>query len=208
MGGTEAGARPDWQLRPAARSRGTTMTRRWLTAGAVLAAMVLVLAQPQLAAADMHWLAYYPGAVIDWYDGPYPFLWNWQNIHWPSRNSFFTYGLGSGTYKVYYPTYDASGKYYYLTPKAGVPVEDTTALLEVRVPVSDADIWFQGERTSATGAVRLFRTPVLVPGRSYSYELMALWGDGGRDVKEVRRVPIKAGDRVTVDFRVPAAPEK
>jgi uncharacterized protein (TIGR03000 family) len=184
------------------------MTRRWLGAGAVLAAAFLILAQPQRAAADQHWLAYYPGAIIDWYDGPYPFLWSWQNVHWPARDTFFTYGIGGGTYKVYYPTPDASGKYYYLTPKAGVPVEDTTALLEIKVPSADSDVWFQGERTSHTGVLRQFKSPPLVPGRTYTYDVMALWGDGGRDTKEVRKVPVKAGDRITVDFTVPAAPPK
>ena len=43
------------------------MTRRRLTAGAaVAAAALLMLARPQRAAADMHWMAYYPGATIDW----------------------------------------------------------------------------------------------------------------------------------------------
>src|SRR5690348_5468587 len=117
-----------------------------------------------------------------------------------------TYGIGRGTNKVYSPTPEASGKYYYLTPKAGVPIEDTTALIEVKLPAADADLWFQGERTTHTGVLRQFKSPPLVPGRSYTYEIMALWGDGGRDTKEVRRVPVHAGDRLTVDFTVPAVP--
>src|SRR5690349_13796012 len=115
------------------------MTRRRLAAGAAVAAVLLILARPQRAAADMHWIAYYPGAVINWYDGPYPWLWSWQNAHWPAKDAFMTYGIGNGTYKVYYPTPEASGKYYYLTPKAGVAIEDTTAVIEVKLPDSSAD---------------------------------------------------------------------
>ncbi len=180
------------------------MTRRWPAAGAVLAAALLILARPQKAAADMYWLAYYPGATIDWYEGPFPFLQSWPNVHWPSRDSYFTYGVGNGTYKVYYPTPDASGKYYYLTPKAGIPVEDTTALIEVKLPASDADVWFQGQRTGHTGVVRTFRSPPLVVGRKYTYDVMALWGDGVVSTKEVRKVRVKAGDRLIVDFTAPA----
>ena len=182
------------------------MMRRRLAGGAAVAAAVLILAAPQRAAADMHWLAYYPGAVIDWYDGPYPWLWSWPNVHWPARDSFFTYGIGNGTYKVYYPTPDAAGKYYYLTPKAGIPVEDTTALIEVKLPASDADVWFQGERTGRSGTVRQFRSPPLVAGRSYTYDILALWGSGGATSKELRHVSVRAGDRITVDFTGPAPP--
>src|SRR5689334_16096918 len=135
MGGTEAGARRGRRPRPAEHTRGATMTRRCLAAGAALAA-ALLLAQPQRAAADMHWLAYSPGAHIDWYQGPYPFLWSWQNLHWPARDTFMTYGIGEGTYKVYYPTPNGTGKYFYLTPKAGIVREDTSAVIEVTLPAS------------------------------------------------------------------------
>lgn len=183
------------------------MTRRWLTASGALAAALLLLAQPQKAAADMHWLAYYPGAVINWYEGPYPFLWSWQNVHRPARDTYYTYGLGRGTYQVYYPTPDASGKYYYITPKAGAAAEETTALLEVKLPASDADVWFQGVRTGQTGSVRQFQTPPLVIGRSYTYDVLAVWGEGGRDAKQTRKVSVKAGDRLTIDFTAPPPPK-
>jgi uncharacterized protein (TIGR03000 family) len=180
------------------------MTRRWLAAGAAVVAALLILASPQRAAADMHWINYYPGATINWYEGPFPWLWSWQNQHYPARDSFRTYNIGNGTYKVYYPTPTATGKYYYLTPKAGIPMEDTTALIEVKLPESDADIWFQGERTSRVGIVRTFRTPPLVVGRSYTYDVLALWGQGAASTKEMRKVSVKSGDRLVVDFTAPA----
>jgi uncharacterized protein (TIGR03000 family) len=179
------------------------MTRRWLAAGAAVAAVFLILARPQRAAADMYWLNYYPGAVINWYEGPFPFMWSWQNANWPAKDAFLTYGIGNGTYKVHYPTPNASGRYYYLTPKAGVAIEDTTAVIEVKLPDSSADVWFQGERTSRTGPVRVFRTPPLVLGRSYTYDVLALWGEGSASTKELRKVPVRAGDRLTVDFTAP-----
>jgi uncharacterized protein (TIGR03000 family) len=182
------------------------MTRRWLAAGGVLAA-ALLLAQPQRAAADMHWLAYYPGATINWYQGPYPFMWSWQNLNWPARDTFFTYGIGEGTYKVYYPTPNGSGKYFYLTPKAGVSRDDTTAIIELTLPASDADVWFNHVRTSRTGVVRQYHTPPLVEGRDYVYDVMALWGSRLNE-KEVRKVRVRAGDRIIVDFTAPAEAPK
>jgi uncharacterized protein (TIGR03000 family) len=182
------------------------MTRRGLAAGAALAALLL-LARPQPAAADMHWLAYYPGATINWYEGPYPFFWSWQNMHWPARDSFMTYGIGEGTYKVYSPSPDANGKYYYLTPKAGVPREDTSALIELKLPSSDADVWFNGVRTGRTGLVRQFRTPPLVEGRDYTYDILALWGPQDQE-KQLRKVQVTAGASIRVDFTAPYTPPK
>jgi uncharacterized protein (TIGR03000 family) len=177
------------------------MFRRWLPAAALLAVAAL-LVQPGQAGA-FHFLAYYPGGIVNWYHGDYDFVSGWQNHHWPSSTSYFTYSIGQGTYKVYYPTPDASGKYYYYTPKAGVPVQETTALIEVKLPASDADLWFEGVRTTGTGTVRQFLSPPLVIGRKYRYEILALWQEGRREVKQSRFVTVEAGDRKTVDFTQP-----
>jgi uncharacterized protein (TIGR03000 family) len=152
----------------------------------------------------MYWIAYYPGATINWYYGPFPWLWSWPNAHYPARDAFMTYGIGNGTYKVYYPTPQGTGKYYYLTPKAGIAVEDTTAIIEVKLPDSSADVWFEGVRTGHTGAVRQFRSPALVIGRSYTYHVVALWGEGATATKQERQVSVRAGDRLSVDFTAPA----
>ncbi len=174
------------------------MTRRWLTTAGLLATLWL-LADTGPARAQ-HWLAYYPGGVVDWYFGPYPFVYPWPNTHWPSANSYFTYGVGEGTYKVYYPTTDPNGKYYFSTPKAGIPYEETTARIEVKVPTADADIWFEGVRTTRGGTTRLFRSPPLAAGRNYKYDVLALWNQDGREVTQKKTISVRAGDRVGVDF--------
>lgn len=182
------------------------MMKRLLPAGVLLAAILLVSAPG--AARSQSWLDYRPGGIVNWYFGDYPFVHPWQNHHWPSGTSHFTYGIGDGTYKVYYPSADPNGKYYYSTPKAGIPYEETTALLEVKVPVADADIWFEGVRTLRSGLVRQFRSPPLVVGRAYKYEVLALWNEGGREVKQSRFVTVRPGDRLTVEFVAgEAAPE-
>ncbi|HEX5270469.1 MAG TPA: TIGR03000 domain-containing protein [Gemmataceae bacterium] len=184
------------------------MTRRRLVAAAAAAAAFLILALPGRARADMHWINYYPGATINWYYGPYPWMWSWQNVHFPARDTFMTYGIGNGTYKIYYPTPNASGRYYYLTPKAGIAVEDTTAIIEVKLPDSSADVWFESFRTARDGPTRIFRSPALVVGRSYTYHVVALWGEGNTATKQERRIPVRAGDRLTIDFTAPPPPAK
>ncbi len=176
------------------------MTWRGLAAAAVLAGAFL-MARPDPAAAQ-HWRAYYPGAIIDWdWDRPDLFL-PYYNLNWPSQSHYFTYGVGGGTYKVYYPTPDASVKYYYQTPKAGVAVPETTAQIEIKLPASDADLWIEGVRTTKVGAVRTFQTPNLVIGRVYEYEIRAYWNDGTRNKPaKTQHVKIRAGDRtLRVEF--------
>ncbi len=175
------------------------MTWRGFAAAAVLAGAFL-MARPDPAAAQ-HLRGYYPGALITWdWDPPDLYL-PFGNLHWPSDSTYFTYGLGGGTYKVYYPTADKSVKYYYQTPKAGISVPETTALIEVKLPASDADLWIESVRTTKGGAVRNFQSPNLVLGRTYEYEIRAYWNDGTLNKKvKSKTVKVRAGDRITVEF--------
>jgi uncharacterized protein (TIGR03000 family) len=175
------------------------MTWRGLTAAAVLAGAFLMVRPDPVAA--QHWRAYYPGAKItyDW-DPPDLFL-PYNNLNWPSQTQYFTYGVGGGTYKVYYPNPEASVKYYYQTPKAGIAVPESTAQIEIKLPASDADLWIEGVRTSKSGSLRTFQSPPLVIGRAYEYEIRAYWYDGIKDKKvKTRIVKVRAGDRLSIEF--------
>lgn len=77
------------------------------------------------------------------------------------------------------------------------------AEIEVRLPAG-ADLWFEGVRTTQTGTYREFVSPPLAPGRDYAYELRASWREGGREVSRTRRVRVRAGDRLDVNFLTPA----
>jgi uncharacterized protein (TIGR03000 family) len=76
---------------------------------------------------------------------------------------------------------------------------DRPATLEVRLP-ADAALEVDGWRTRQTGSSRLFESPPLVPGKSYTYDLRATWTAGGREVVKNRHVRVSAGERVEVDF--------
>lgn len=82
-------------------------------------------------------------------------------------------------------------------------VSDNTAQIDVRMP-ADAQLWFDGNKTSQTGAMREFTSPPLTPGQTFTYELRATWtGEGGTPITQTRTVNVQAGKRSLVDFTTP-----
>jgi uncharacterized protein (TIGR03000 family) len=88
------------------------------------------------------------------------------------------------------------------TSGAGEAKGKQPAHLEVVVPADDAKIWFQGQQTKATGKVRQFDSPPLAGGSSYTYEVRAQWTEGDQTVTQSQTVPVRAGERVRVEFPV------
>jgi uncharacterized protein (TIGR03000 family) len=90
-------------------------------------------------------------------------------------------------------------------PPADLPkLDDNAVLIGVRVP-ENAEIWFDGEKTSQKGTLREFVTPPLDPGQKYTYEIKARWDENGREVTRLRKQEVYAGDRLLVNM---LAPEK
>jgi uncharacterized protein (TIGR03000 family) len=81
------------------------------------------------------------------------------------------------------------------------------ATVRVRLP-EDARLYFDGEETQSTAAVREFISPVLEPGKTYSYSLVGTVVRGGRTVSVRREVDVRAGEvtEVTLAFPRPPAP--
>ena len=104
--------------------------------------------------------------------------------------------LGSGS--ASYPGYSGSPD-----PPAPVPA-DKTAHVTARLP-ADAEIWFNGAKTTLTGAVREFHTPPLTPNSQYTYEVRARWLENGHEVTQTQKIFVSAGAHVHVDFPVPTA---
>jgi uncharacterized protein (TIGR03000 family) len=63
-----------------------------------------------------------------------------------------------------------------------------------------AQVWLSGEKTNKGGTARDFLTPELTPGQKYSYRVRAIWEENGRMHDETLKVPVRAGQHVTVDF--------
>jgi len=74
-----------------------------------------------------------------------------------------------------------------------------TARVNVRVP-ANAEVMFEGAKTTQTGSSRQFVSPPLTPGGNYTYDIQARWMENGRQVSRTRHVPVQAGQVVRVDF--------
>jgi uncharacterized protein (TIGR03000 family) len=122
------------------------------------------------------------------------------------------YGYGGGYYG---PSYDYYTPSYVTTPSSTVIVTpdatttqssyytpaapDNRAHIEVRVP-PDAQVFFDGDQTRQTGSDRMFVSPPLDSGRTYSYNIEARWTEDGRMVDQTRTVKVGAGSSEMVDF--------
>jgi uncharacterized protein (TIGR03000 family) len=96
-----------------------------------------------------------------------------------------------------------SGYYAPQTTENVPQADDNAAHVRVLAP-ADAQVWIGGVETSQTGTDRVFTSPALEPGKSYTYEVKARWMESGRPVEQTRRVKVQANQTTTVDFaRVP-----
>jgi uncharacterized protein (TIGR03000 family) len=87
--------------------------------------------------------------------------------------------------------------------QSAVAPADTKAHMRVIVP-ADAEIWFDGDKTSQTGAAREFVSPTLTPGTDYSYEIRARWTENGKPVDQTRSITVRAGSLTVVNFNRPS----
>lgn len=154
--------------------------------------------------------SYYSGTIPWWSGGSdytsyysFPNSYRGYNYTYPSTNyqpgstGGMTYTYPSSNYQVYYPPTTPTG-----SPAGGTTATreaDNAAHVEVRVP-ANADIWFDGTKTTQTGTVRHFVSPPLDAGRAYSYEIRGRWMENGREVNQSRTITVRPGSQQTVDF--------
>jgi uncharacterized protein (TIGR03000 family) len=137
--------------------------------------------------------------------------------YYPWRSYAYTpgyYGYSDGWYAPNYYYYDYAPSYYSApsdfyssAPSAGgagfygttEQSDPNVAHLTVTVP-ADAQLWFDGAKTSQTGETRYFVTPALTPGKNYSYEVRAKWMENGQEVDRTKRVQVHAGEQDMVSF--------
>jgi uncharacterized protein (TIGR03000 family) len=148
---------------------------------------------------------YYPGQYR--YGGVNPGIYN---------NSSTGYGTSSSVPMPYSAQAYGSSPSVYVPPSYGYriaaptppisirPVRDDTVQASVRLPTAAAELWVEGQKTISTGTWRRFSSPPLVPGERYIYEFRARWFDNGRELVQSRKVPVRAGERIIVDFTTPA----
>jgi uncharacterized protein (TIGR03000 family) len=82
----------------------------------------------------------------------------------------------------------------------------TRVLANIRVPEAGAQLWIEGQEMSTQGLVRNFISPPLEAGARYTYTIRAQWTENGKQREATREVPVRPGQRVTVDFAAPETP--
>jgi uncharacterized protein (TIGR03000 family) len=121
------------------------------------------------------------------------------NYYTPGNYSGYTTpGYATGYTPTYGTTGSSGGSYGYGTASPQQPRD--TALVNVRVPTRDAQVWIEGKKTQQQGTWREFVSPPLDPSKSYTYDVRARWTENGREVERTETVPVHANDVATVDF--------
>src|SRR5262245_60010354 len=76
------------------------------------------------------------------------------------------------------------------------------AHLRVLLPEEDAELLVDCHVTKQTGTSRLFHSPPLEPGRTFTYTLTATWEPNNyTKITRTRKVAVQAGREVEVDLR-------
>lgn len=86
-----------------------------------------------------------------------------------------------------------------VTPQKEAPKLQPVTLI-VRVP-ADAQVWLNGTKTKATGAVREYVSPPLETGWKYSYEVKGRWTENGKAVERTRAVRVQPGQTLEIDLQ-------
>jgi uncharacterized protein (TIGR03000 family) len=123
------------------------------------------------------------------------------------------YGTNQGYLNPGYAQFQQGGYYGAPSMTSGSPVtyqnqafyagpqDPNAALVRVMVPTPDAQVWIDNQPTQPQGTQRLFISPPLDRGSSYSYQIKATWRDqNGREVTRERTVPIRAGLQAMANF--------
>jgi uncharacterized protein (TIGR03000 family) len=128
--------------------------------------------------------------------------WSYPSYTWGNYYTYPNYATNS-----YYSSAPPATSYYgpgysYGTPPAAETRDN--ALLNVRLPDANAELWVEGKLTQQRGTNREFSSPPLTPGKNYTYEVRARWTENGKQVERTRTVPVRANATATVDFTAPA----
>jgi uncharacterized protein (TIGR03000 family) len=76
----------------------------------------------------------------------------------------------------------------------------TQAQIRVLVPSPDASLWFDDTPTRQKGACRLFVSPPLDAGETYTYPIKTAWLERARTVIAEKQVKVHSGQETVVDF--------
>jgi uncharacterized protein (TIGR03000 family) len=75
-----------------------------------------------------------------------------------------------------------------------------SAAVDIYVPSKDAELWFNGVKTTQAGQKRSFVTPELQPGKSYTYDVRAKWMEDGKEFDQTHTVAVRSGAQAVYAF--------
>jgi uncharacterized protein (TIGR03000 family) len=85
--------------------------------------------------------------------------------------------------------------------RAAKTEEGRESKIRVYLPTSEAKLYVDGTLTRLTGGERLFRAPGLSDTKRYTYRLLAVYVENGREVTHEAWVTFWGGEDVAVSFR-------
>jgi uncharacterized protein (TIGR03000 family) len=165
---------------------------------------------------------YYPGGIgLNYFPRSYGAFTNYGYGWSPAGAAYAGFGTVNNPYyngalaafaaQSYYglPAYTAApagisyvayaGRGSAATAPVAYMVPDQPATVEVHLP-ADAELYFDGHRTTKKGSDRVFHTPALEKGKSYHYDVRARWIEDGKVVEQTQRVGVYAGAQEAVVF--------
>jgi uncharacterized protein (TIGR03000 family) len=128
-----------------------------------------------------------------------------SSLNYPGIYGSYTYGVTPTSYYDAAPFINpavATAATLRTGPLTGATLarNPTTALIDVLVPTSDAELTFDRTPTTPTGSRREFVTPPLAPRGMYMYDIRTRWTAEGTERSRSKRVYLQAGDRLVVDL--------
>jgi uncharacterized protein (TIGR03000 family) len=151
---------------------------------------------------------YYPYYAYGYVGGYYPSYspytfggYNYDPGYYGSYGTTVPSAYNGSTMSNYGSTSDPNNLYSSSTSMVASPqTSGNNAVVHVHVPLALAEVVFSGHKTTGTGKDRVFTTPELTPGKTYTYTVTATWTEGGLPRSETRMVQVQAGMSSFVDF--------
>jgi uncharacterized protein (TIGR03000 family) len=89
---------------------------------------------------------------------------------------------------------------YPAPPPEPAAAADACLRVAVKLPDAAATVWFGETPTVTAGADRLYESPPLAAGQSYTYTVTAKWAENGKERTESRTLTGRPGETLTADF--------
>jgi uncharacterized protein (TIGR03000 family) len=83
---------------------------------------------------------------------------------------------------------------------AGQESDSRAAKLRLLVPAA-AKVTIDDRATTSVGDERVYETPALAPGKTFTYQIKATWEDGGVKIVRMAAAKVQAGKETVVDLR-------